>query len=90
VTRLKSVHAVGQSHDDSRQSRQSRCYTTQQLLDILQMPKRTFFTLRKAGQLPFVEELRPRVGRVARYRADLIDRYLSGQWGGPRSFRKAG
>jgi hypothetical protein len=46
--------------------------------------------LRKAGGLPFIEELRPRLGRNRpRFRADLIDRYLAGQWHGPRAFRKA-
>lgn len=65
-----------------------RCYTVAQLLsvELLNMPRRTFFTLKKAGQLPFLEELKPRIGRCARYRADLVDRYLDGQWGQPRSF----
>lgn len=66
-----------------------RCYTTAQVLGLLQMPRRTFSHLKRAGLLPFLEELRPRVGRCARYRADLIDRYLAGQWGGARGFRKA-
>jgi len=59
-----------------------RCYTLKQLLspELLNMPRRTFFTLRKAGELPFLEELQPRVGRCMRFRADLVDRYLSGQW----------
>jgi len=66
----------------------ARCYTVAQLLgvDLLNMPRRTFFTLKKAGQLPFLEELKPRIGRRLRYRADLVDRYLAGQWGQPRSF----
>ncbi len=65
-----------------------RCYTVAQLLgvELLNMPRRTFFTLKKGGQLPFLEELKPRIGRRIRYRADLVDRYLSGQWGRPRSF----
>jgi hypothetical protein len=57
-----------------------RCYTTAQLLDVLAMPRRTFFTLKAAHKLPFLEELKPRIGRCARYRADLVDRYLAGQW----------
>jgi hypothetical protein len=57
-----------------------RCYTTAQLLDILTMPRTTFFTLKQAGKLPFLEELKPRIGRCARYRADLVDRYLQGTW----------
>jgi hypothetical protein len=66
----------------------ARCYTVVQLLsvDLLNMPRRTFFTLKKAGRLPFLEELKPRVGRRIRFRADLVDRYLAGQWGQPRSF----
>jgi hypothetical protein len=63
-----------------------RCYTVPQVLDLLQMPQRTFTTLKKTGKLPFLEELRPRIGRRARYRADLVDRYLAGEWGQPRSF----
>lgn len=67
----------------------ARCYTTAQLLKLLQMPRRSFFTLKKQGRLPFLEELRPRIGRCARYRADLVDRYLAGQWSGPKTFRRA-
>jgi hypothetical protein len=57
-----------------------RCYTVAQILDLFTMPRRTFFTLRKAGRLPFLEELKPRIGRRIRYRADLVDRYLANQW----------
>ena len=64
----------------------TRCYTVAQLLELLQLGRRTFFTLKKAGQLPFLEELKPRLGRRARYRADLVDRYLAGEWRQPRSF----
>ena len=35
----------------------------------------------KGGQLPFLEELQPRLGGTPRYRAELVDRYLGGQWG---------
>jgi predicted DNA-binding transcriptional regulator AlpA len=63
-----------------------RCYTIKQVCQMLEMPRRTFFDLRKAGALPCLEELRPRLGRLVRYRADLIDRYVAGQWGQPRSF----
>ena len=57
-----------------------RCYTVPEVLAKLQMPKTTFTTLKRAGKLPFLEELRPRLGRRVRYRADLIDRYLRGEW----------
>lgn len=67
----------------------SRCYTVAQLLVLLSMKRSTFFELKRRGQLPFLEELRPRLGRSARYRADLVDRYISGQWGGPRAFGRA-
>jgi len=59
----------------------ARCYTAIELPGLLKMPRRTFFTLWKAGKLPFLEELKPRLGRRVRFRADLIDRYLAGQWG---------
>ena len=69
-----------------------RCYTIPDLLQKLQMPLTTFKRLRAEGKLPFLEELRPRLGRRVRYRADLVDRYLAGQWGAARSFghRKIG
>lgn len=63
-----------------------RCYTIAQVCEALEIPRRSFFHLRRTGQLTFCEELKPRIGRIVRYRADLIDRYLAGQWGQPRSF----
>jgi len=63
-----------------------RCYRLPEILRKLQMPKTTFNRLRRAGKLPFLEELRPRLGRTPRYRADLVDRYLRGEWGQPRTF----
>lgn len=69
-------------------SRVHRAYTTAQLLQLLELPKSTFFALRSRGQLPFLDELKPRLGRTVRYRADLVDRYLAGQWGQPRAFRR--
>jgi len=59
-----------------------RCYTVPEVLAKLQMAQTTFKRLKRAGQLPFLEELRPRLGRRVRYRADLIDRYLRGEWPG--------
>jgi hypothetical protein len=64
----------------------ARCYLLPQVLDKLQMPRATFFTLKRAGKLPCAQEIEPRLGRCARYRADLIDRWVAGQWGQPRSF----
>jgi len=63
-----------------------RCYTVAQVMEKLQMSRATFDRLRKAGQLPCVEELKPRLGGRARFRADLIDRYLANQFGGPRRY----
>jgi hypothetical protein len=67
----------------------AHCYTVAEVLDKLQMTERTFQRLRKAGALPFLEELKPRLGRRPRYRADLVDRYLDGQWQRPMAFARA-
>lgn len=66
-----------------------RCYTIAQVLERVHMTRRTFFHLRSNGQLPWLEEVRPRAGRFVRYRADLVDRYVAGQWSGPRSLRRS-
>lgn len=66
----------------------ARCYTVIEILAKLQMPKTTFTTLKRAGKLPFLEELRPRLGRRARYRADLVDQYLRGEWKQPAFGRR--
>ena len=67
---------------------EARCYTIPQVRDRLQMAPRTFSKLKQQGKLPFLEELKPRLGRHPRYRADLVDRYLAGQWeaGAPPRF----
>jgi len=61
-------------------SHQCRCYSVQQLLAKLSMPRRAFLQLKNAGRLPFLEECRPSVGRSIRYRAEPIDRYLANGW----------
>jgi hypothetical protein len=68
-----------------------KCYLVAQLLgpDLLNMPRTTFYTLKKAGRLPMLEELKPRIGRCARYRADLVDRYLANQWGRSATLRRS-
>lgn len=58
----------------------ARCYTVAQTCELLQLKPRTFRKQRNAGRLPFLEELKPRLGRFPRYRADLIDRYLANKW----------
>jgi hypothetical protein len=50
------------------------------VLDKLQLSRSHFYSQKRRGGLPFVEECRPRIGRMPRFRADLIDRWLSGQW----------
>lgn len=60
-----------------------RAYTTREAIDKLRISRRTFFWLKSRGELP-LEELLPRLGRVARYRAEPIDRWLAG-----RGMRKA-
>jgi hypothetical protein len=63
-----------------------RVYTTADVLAKLQLTARTFSRLKKDQALPFLEEVKPRLGRYPRYRADLVDRYLAGQWEVPRRF----
>lgn len=62
-----------------------RCYSSAELPGLLKMPRSTFFELKAKGKLTFLEELRPRIGRRARYRADLIDRWLANQWTRPQA-----
>jgi hypothetical protein len=57
-----------------------RCYTIAEVRAHLHVSERTFRSLWKAGRYPFLEEVLPRFGRRIRFRADLIDRYVSGQW----------
>jgi hypothetical protein len=57
------------------------CYTVKQVCETLKISRRSFDSLRQRGELPMLEELRPRLGRRIRYRADLIERYLAaGLW----------
>ena len=60
-----------------------RCYTVPELLAALKMTQRTFTALKAEGKLPFLEELKPRLGRRVRYKAEPVDKYLSGDWGRP-------
>lgn len=57
-----------------------RCYTLAQVRAILQLSRSHFDRLHKAGQLPMLEELRPRMGTARRYRADLVDRWVANQF----------
>ncbi len=73
---LQAVSARAEQPD----SHAHRCYTAAQIIGFLQISERSFFELKRRGRLPFLEELRPRLGRTVRYRADLVDRYLAGNW----------
>lgn len=57
----------------------TRCYLIPQVLDALQLTRRDFERKRRAGLLPFLEELLPRIGQRPRYRAEPIDNYLAGK-----------
>jgi hypothetical protein len=68
-----------------------RCYTVADILRLLQLTPTTYKRHKAAGALPMLEELRPRIGKRPRFRADLVDRYLAGQWGAsPFGRRRAG
>lgn len=54
------------------------CLTIAQVCARISMPRRTFTRLRDAGQLPFLEEVQPRLGMRPRYRADLVEQYVAG------------
>jgi hypothetical protein len=58
-----------------------RCYTKRDVLRLLQLTNGSYKRLLAAGKLPMLEELKPRIGVSPRFRADLVDRYLAGQWG---------
>ena len=44
----------------------ARCYTVAQVCEKIQVPRASFYLLRAQGRLPFLEELKPRLGRIAR------------------------
>jgi hypothetical protein len=55
------------------------------VLALLQLEPRTFERACEAGELAgIVEELQPSLPNNKRYRADLLDRYLSGETGTSR------
>lgn len=65
---------------------QSGTYTITQVCQRTSLARSTFYRLRDAGELPFLEEVRPRIGKRARYRADLIEQWVAGNW---QTFSKA-
>jgi hypothetical protein len=77
------------SSDRRRRMSDARCYTVPDLITKLQIPRASFYALKAQGRLPFLEELKPRLGRIRRYRADLVDRYLNGEYKAPlRKFKR--
>ena len=56
-----------------------RCYLIPELLERLQISRSEFERKRGTGQMPYIEELLPRIGRRPRYRADLVDAFLAGE-----------
>lgn len=55
-------------------------YTITKVLERIDMARSTFYRLRDLGELPFIEEVRPRLGKRPRYRADLVEQYVSNQF----------
>ena len=58
----------------------SRCYTITDVCARLQMSRRDFYRKWKAGALPMLEEILPRIGARPRFRADLVDLYLENRY----------
>ncbi len=59
---------------------QPGAYTTAQVCQRISMRRTTFYALKAAGELPFLEEVQPRLGRIVRYRADLVEQYVANQF----------
>lgn len=76
---LQAVDTLAQAGTDRDHVAERRCYTAAQIIAKLQISPSHFFNQRRLGRLPFLEELKPRLGRSVRYRADLVDRYLAGR-----------
>jgi hypothetical protein len=55
-------------------------YLAAEVCDLLKMKASTFLNLKAQGKLPFLHEIRPRLGKHARYKAEPVDRYLRGEW----------
>lgn len=57
-----------------------RCYSAAQIIAFLGIGESAFYDLKRRHRLPFVQELTPRLGRLVRYKAEPVDRYLAGEW----------
>lgn len=52
-------------------------YTITKVLERIDMARSTFYRLQAAGELPFLEEVKPRLGKRPRFRADLVEQYVA-------------
>lgn len=52
-------------------------YTIAQVCQRLSISRRTLYRLWPAGEMPFLEEVQPRLGAMARFRADLVEQYAA-------------
>jgi predicted DNA-binding transcriptional regulator AlpA len=78
---LQSVPSSPQQTDGRAQLPTRRCYSAAEIIAFLGISESGFFKLKKRNKLPFLQELKPRLSaRAIRYRADLVDRYLAGEW----------
>jgi predicted DNA-binding transcriptional regulator AlpA len=88
--RLSGVHSNDISTEKASHAptHARRCYTAAQIIALLQLPRASFYSLRRQGKLPFLEELQPRLGGRIRYKAAPVDRYLDNLWNKPRAFQR--
>ncbi len=54
------------------------CLTITEVCERISLSRTSFYRLRDAGELPFLEEVQPRLGKRPRYRADLVEHYVAG------------
>ena len=55
-------------------------YTITEVCERISMPRSTFYRLLAAGELPFIEEVQPRLGKRPRFRADLVETFVANQF----------
>lgn len=92
MSRQQQLQLASMSPEDSNRRadvQARRCYSTRQILGFLGISRSTFFAWKKSHRLPWLVALDTPVGCAARYRADLVDRFLEGRTvsdGGTRHF----
>lgn len=64
-------------------------YTVTQVCERVSLARSTFYRLRDAGELPYLEEVKPRTGKRARYRADLVEQYVANAFNGSPARKNA-